>query len=236
MPITAQNIIKDALLEVGVISPADGLDADVANFALGKLNRLLDNWNAERAAVFANQIKTYALTPGLQPHTIGPSGSFIEAQRPVSIEAANLVYSTGTRVPLNMRHPQWWRTLTLPLLKGPPSDLYYEPSWPDGAIYLWPVPTTAYDLELFIRVVLSGLDLSSAFSLPPGYQDAITLTLAEDIVGPLRAEPSGLLVQKAREARARIFNNNDHPPRIATADYGFGVRRGTFDYLTGRNR
>jgi hypothetical protein len=138
-----------------------------------------------------------------------------------------------------MRGSQWWASLTVPELTiSIPSDLHYEPDWPNGSIYLYPVPDTAYGLELMTRVVLADLDLDDDVSLPPGYRDAVTLTLGEMIAPtypPAQADSFA-----ASKARARIFANNDETPRLATRDSGMPSaggsgrsRRGWFNILTG---
>ncbi|MCC6417225.1 MAG: hypothetical protein IT429_03135, partial [Gemmataceae bacterium] len=117
------------------------------------------------------------------------------------------------------------------------TDLYYDPTWPNGAIYLWPVPTQAYGLDLRTRVLLDAVTLSSTFSLPPGYQDAITLTLAESLASAYVRPIAASLAQAALAARARIQANNDVTPTLQTQDsgmpgYGSGMDS-NFNYRTG---
>jgi hypothetical protein len=234
---TAADICTDALREIGVLNAVDVASGEDAAFALGKLNRLLDNWNAERRAVYADTINTYTIVPATQPHTIGPAASsptWTATQRPVSIAHANLVVG-DVRYPLRPRDRDWWMALSDPELTGQPSDFWYEPDWPLGKVRLWPVPTAADEIELLSRVLLAALVLSDTFTMPPGYQDAVTLTLAEDL-GPAFQVPVPLLTARnADKARVRIFGNNDRTPRLITRDFGMpGGTRSTFDYRTGR--
>jgi hypothetical protein len=240
---TASDIIRDALYELGVLAAGESLQAQDAEYGLGKLNRLLDNWNAERAAVYAQQFVTYTITPLLQPHTIGPTGAtFTVTQRPQKIDGANIILDTSTpdvRTPLEIRGDDWWRDLPVPEVTGSvPTDLYYSPDWPNGSIYLWPEPTVAYGLELETRILLAALTLASTFSLPPGYQDAITLTLAESLVPayPSAASILPVVEKMATRARGRVFGNNDVTPRLATVDAGMpgGGSGSSFNYKTGR--
>jgi len=244
MATTAQDIVRDALIEIGVLNAVDPMGAEDAAFGLSKLNRILDNWNAQRSAVYASDFATFTLTPLLAPHTIGPAASSptltVTGNRPVTIEAANIILTTSTptvRTPLVLRDAQWWanqRVRDVPTTL--PTDLFYIPNWPLGELYFWPVPTIAYGLELNYRTVLAQLALTDSFNLPPGYQDAITLTLAEDLSGPFRAAVSGQLAQKAAHARAVVFANNDDSPRLVTLDSGMQSGRSVrpyFNYLTG---
>lgn len=235
------DVVTQAAQELGYVAGGESLTANDSTFLLNKLNRLLDNWNAERAAVYTDTFNTYTLTPALSPHTIGPTGAtFTAAIRPVSIVSANIVQQTVTpsvRTPLYIADEDWWMANTVRAVTSSiPTALFYQPTWPNGNLYLWPVPTTAYQIELQTRTLLASVTLAGTFALPPGYQDAITLTLAEDSAGALgRPMPSDLQM-KAAKARGRIFVNNDYHPRISTVEGGMQSRRsrGSFNWQTGQ--
>jgi hypothetical protein len=228
------DIVTEALAEIGVVAGGESASADDADYALKKANRLLDRWNAERQAVYCDTFTSYVLTPNLAPHTIGPSGTLTATVRPVDIPAANLVVTTSTpndRTPLNIRDSAWWMANSVRAITSPiPTDLFYRPNWPNGELNLWPVPTAAYSLEIQTRVLLSAtVALTTTFTLPPGYQDAITLSLAEECcTGAFgRPMPDGL-PQRAAKARGIVWANNDEPPYLRTADAGMASSgRGT---------
>lgn len=241
MPETTRQILNDALMEIGVYSVAETPTAADLSVALGKLNRILDNWNAERAAVYCDRFQTFTITPNLSPHTIGAAvdlPTWEVDQRPVTIAGASVVLDNVTPavyVPVAVHDAAWWQGVTVPGVTSEfPTDLYYEPDWPLGSVYLWPVPTVAYGIELQLRVILSSLVLSDTFSMPPGYKDAIVLTLAEQLARPFGKAPDDTLRRDAAKARARIFAVNDDTPRISTHDAGMpGRGRPTFNYRTG---
>lgn len=240
MPLTARNIVADALADLNIVAAGDDPTGDDAGFVLGILNRMLDQWNATRAAVYASQFVTSTLTPSLSPHLIGPTGStsFVVTQRPVSIEGATLILTgTGTPdTPIDTDHDAaWWLNQRVKgLTSAYPTDLYYEPAWPNGKLFFWPVPTAAKSVVLQTRILLTALLLTDTFSLPPGYQEALTLTLEERIAGPFEQTVSPELKDAARHARAIVFGNNTTVPVLQTRDAGMpggGRSRGT--YLTG---
>jgi hypothetical protein len=230
--VTARVLLTEALQDIRVLAAGEVLDDTEGTDALRKLTRLFDNWNAERAGVYASTFTTHTLVPDLQPHTIGPSTftpTFTVTQRPVSIEWANIVVGSGEdrlRYRLALRNSYWYGDQPMPgLTSNLPLVLYYSPDWPLGKLYLWPVPSAAYGLELQTRIVLADLGLDDTVSLPPGYRDALTLTLGEMLAPshpPAVADPVA-----AAKARARIFANNDVQPRLMTADYGTGRGPGT---------
>lgn len=237
MPYTTRDLLTETYRDLTILAAGETLDTTDEAFGLSKLTRLFDNWNAERAGVYANRLTTYALVPSLNPHTIGPTASsptFVATQRPVTIDWANIVIS-NIRTPLNIRGSQWWAALTLPtLVVDIPSELHYEPDWPLGKIYLYPVPGAAYGLELLTRIVLADLAIDDTVTLPTGYRDAVILTLGEMIAGTY--PPAVPQPEAAAKARARIFANNDETPPLFTRDAGLpgnGQRSRWFDYKSG---
>lgn len=238
---TARDLVRAALVEIAVLDPTEDLGGDLALWGLEKLNRLANRWNAQREAIYAESFANYTLTANLSPHTIGPSGTWSVTSRPVSIEGAMLRLTTSSpvvEVPITIRDAQWWADQTVPTLTSTvPTDLYYNPTWPNGSLYFWPVPTTAYGVKLWTRSLLSAFAFSDTFSMPPGYQDALTYTLAEELapsLGSVSPTVLALVNEKARECRAIIFDNNRMPRRLSS-DAPSPSRSGSYyNYLTGQ--
>ena len=235
--VSASTIIVNALIEAGWLAQGEPPNAGDANFALGKLNRILDQWAAKKVYAWAMQFLQFTLIPNLAPHTIGPTGVFAVPIRPVRLEGAALVLNNVTpnvdSPILKLRDAAWWNNQRVKSLSSAvPTDVYYEPDVPNGSLYFWPVPNVAYGVRLQIWQQLGKFaSLASSYSLPPGYEEALTMTLAASLIGP----NSGALAIQAREAVATIQGNNCKSPRIATADHGMpGKRRGTFNYYTGQ--
>lgn len=237
---TWRELLTTSLQEIGVYGPGETPSAADINLALNKGRRLINRWNAQRCAVYAQSFETFVITPSLSPHTIGPTvATWTVTQRPVTIESADLVITSNIRQGITIRGPQWWAAQSQPDLTSTiPTDVYYQPDWPNGKLFFWPVPTTAYSVELQVRVLLSAITLDTVFSLPPGYEDAITLTIAEMCSGPFRLPITPDLRDEARRARAVIFDVNDPSVSLITADYGMtpgdGGSRADFNFLTGR--
>jgi hypothetical protein len=241
MPLTILTICTDAAQEIGVLGQGEVLSGADGDTFLRLLCRILNAWNADRRTVYATAFQSYTLVPNLSPTLIGPSGQFVVSQRPVAIEAARLTPSVPpVNIPITMRDAQWWAGQSTPTLTSTyPTDLYYQPEWPNGKLFFWPVPTAAYSVQLQTRVVLDDtVALSDAFDFPPGYQDALTLTLAERAQRPFGKPPDPMLLRDASFARMVIFENNDVPPRLETRDSGMQAshRSGTradFNWLDG---
>ena len=256
-PNIVQNVIMNALYEINVVAPGEPADAGEMAFALMKFNQLLDSWATQRVYIYAAQLlgdplvsgSSFILTPGLQPHTIGPApiGTavapkfLVNGERTVRIDNVNIILnnvSPNVRFPLNKRDKDWWATNRVQSIQTTlPTDYYYRADWPNGSLFLWPVPNYAYGIEVEIETLLQGAaQLDTAFVFPPGYELAVTLTLAELLCPSFEKQPNQILIGAAGKARQNIAGLNAQPPRINLDDFGqssVGRPRPTFNYRTG---
>ena len=251
MPVTARDICQDALYEIRALAPdTDTIDERLGTFVLSRLNTLVDLWNATRELVFCQVFQSFTFIPAQQDYSIGPTAVsppdfVVTGNRPVVIDGANVLLNNVSPVVsngINIRDYQWWLGLSVRDISTTfPTDLYYEPNWPNGILHFWPVPDTNYGLELTYRTVLSSFEMNTEFSMPPGYRQALSLTLAETIAPALGATALSSFPQtreKASEARAQIGINNDFIPSLMTQDSGMPNNRGfrsNFNYRTGMN-
>lgn len=231
---TGQDLVREALLEIGALNPTEAPSGDDASYVLSKLNRLFDRWNAMPGAAFQTGVTELVTTPSLSPHTIGPSGTWTLAVRPTAIVAANLLIG-DVRSPITIRKAQWYESLSQPTLETTiPTDLFYEPAVPNGKCWLYPVPSVAASIELWLEGFFGAMALTDRLVAPQGYRDAIVKTLAEECVGPFRVPMPPDLPRQAREARAICWANNEEIPDLDTRDGGMpGGCGGGYNYLTG---
>jgi hypothetical protein len=241
MAVAVTDLLFGALAEIRVARAGDGLTPEDQALALSLLNEYLDQLNAQGRALYATMQSSFTLTPNHQPHTIGLAANApdfaVTVGRPAAILKANLILTGSIRRPIDVRDEEWWMTLRAPAITSSiPMDLVYNPAWPNGEIKLWPVPTTAYGIELWIQTLLGSLSDTDTFDLPFGYQAALRLTLAELCAPSFGRTVSEETKSKARDARGAAWGTNDAVPNISTRDGGMpsgGGRRGRFDFRTG---
>lgn len=245
---TVLDLITNALIEAEWLAQGEQPEAQDANFALSKLNDLLDEWGALDRFVYANVFELFTLVPNLAPHTIGPAGNnpaptFPVLYRPVKIiEPAAIVLTntdgTTTDLPISVEDADWWAQVRIKdMTSSIPTAVYYEPDWPLGSLYFWPVPNQNYQVRLqFWTQLAQFASVQQACSFPPAYRKALTLTLAEELGGPRSNDP--MLVRKAYDARGAISQNNAQSPKTNLNAAGIGSQtrssgRPDFNFLTG---
>jgi hypothetical protein len=241
--VVVSQLLVEALLEIRMGRAGDSLEPELLQWALGKLNRLFDKWNADPAAKFDIGFATYTPIANQQTYTIGPSAAnWAVTNRPDRIKGANLILAGSTpavRTPITVRDDQWWLTTAVQALTSAiVTDLWYQDAFPNGIVTLWPKPTTAVNLiELFSDAYLSQYAMADTLWLPFGYREAVTLTLAELLAPGCGQTVSQDLRSQAADARVIVFGNNVQTRNIRTRDGGMpggGKRGGGYSYRTGR--
>lgn len=240
---TYADLVKQALSEIGSYAQGQVVGAADMQFAITKLNRIIDSWNAKRRTIYSKDFTTYTQIPNHQPHTIGPTGDFVVTSRPIKILNANIVLN-GTNPPVNsplvIRDADWWAdNLVQGLTSGLSTDLYYNPAFSLGQLFFWPISTVANGVQLETLFILDQVTQGMTVNLPPGYNDALTYTLAENLSEAFGKALSPGLVKMARESRATIVVPNLAAPRISTWDSGMPNderNRPYFNWLIGSPR
>ena len=239
MSVNALTIITAALRELGVEAQGETPSTDNTAFMFGKLNQMVDGWCAQNRLLYARGFAVYTIIPNHQPHTIGIAANApdftVTVGRPVEIISARLVLTSSTPnmdVPLELIDDDGWSQIGIKGMTSTlPAKLYYSPDFPNGSIYLWPIPTTVNNLRLETRnLVSSFVDLVTLYNLPYGYEDALIMSLAEKCLSAYpRPEMAAQITKQAREARAVIGSVNSRSPDIST-DIGRSSRKAAWNW------
>jgi hypothetical protein len=214
-------------------SPAQFADA------LAQANLLISAWNVNGRMIFTSSIAVYDLTSGKKTYTIGPGGE-IDTTRPQRIVGATLLFPTSPVVRKTIRCTEddglWRRISVQDISGGVPDILYNDGGNPLSTLYLFPQPGDGYQLELYTWQLLSGFaSVDDTLILPPGYDNALTYTLAvrlnstfKEVAGPLDPE----VKRESVAAMAAIREKNAKCPRMDTGG-DHDNNGGWYDYLSG---
>jgi hypothetical protein len=219
---TANDIINRALRSLSVIGQGESADQDQAADALVCLNDMVSSWANESLMLYQVSQDSITLTPGKKDYTIGEGAFDINSARPVSIEQA-FIRMLGVDYPVTIIDRQRYESIVLKSTTSTfPAWLYYDTGFPSSTLRIWAAPTQANTLVVdSLKPLQSFPALSSAVSLPPGYERALRLNLAVELMPEYRVSNDKIDIM-ARDAKAGIKRINYTPPH---ANLGLGGAR-----------
>jgi hypothetical protein len=231
MATSTLDIIKQAFSKIGVIGSGETPSADDANSARKLLNQMLDLWTLNGLMCYCNKNDTLTLTSGTSSYTIG-SGGNINTHRPNRIDCVTVNDGTNDYA-VEIVTNEEYRKIYDKTTTGTPSKIMYNPEYPLGKIYLWPIPDAADVLTVSHRLQLSQMSsLVEDFSLPEGYELCITYNLALLLADEYKATISPNIYKIAIDSKAAIKRANSVPSvltqELAEASGIFDINSGAY--------
>lgn len=212
---TAREILTEAFGEIGILDPAEPLAASDAEFALTKLNSILDAWTADTSLAFMTTATVFNKPSG-DKFTIGPAQA-INAARPLRIEGSSFVRVGGLDYPLQVVDEADYNAIGLKNIGGGwPAYAWFDGGSPVGNVYFWPTGAAEIHLVTFSQIAAFP-DLFTVISLPPGYKNALVYSLAEALAMPYGRPVDQRLMRAASNARRAIKT-------LRVPQLGIGVR------------
>ena len=210
---TVLDIATDALAELGVIAAGDvPSDAD-AQLCLSGLNDLVDQYAAERLAIYTLTRTTIDIVVSTQTYTIG-SGGDVAIARPVYIDHVNFVDaapSPAIEFQLSeLSEDAWSRVPQKALTATLPTSWYHDKEFPLDTLTFWPNPTSSTLTGVIYAptAVAEFAALSTSVALPPGYRRMLIKSLAVEVASSFERQPSPSLIIAAAESRATVKRAN----------------------------
>jgi len=174
---TAQDLIKGAYRSIGVIGQGKTMSSFLAKNGLEALNQMLGMWSTQDFLIPARVSESLSIATAGHEFTIGTGGDF-DTDRPEEI-VDGYVSSGGTDYSLEVFTMGEYNDIRTKNVGIIPSRLWYEPSYPLGKIYLDGNIGIAYTLHIdSYKPLTSFPTLTTAVSLPAGYEEAIKFNLA----------------------------------------------------------
>ncbi len=156
---TARDIVALALKEAGVIGIGQtALDEDI-NDGFTLFSRMLALWQVKRWLV-PGLTDISALANGAISNQIGP-GKYYNAMRPDKVLAAYFKQlNTGNTLAVSYPlRPIWsyedYARLALKNLNSFPQYFFYDGAYPNGNVFVWPVPSSDYEIHLITKLPIS---------------------------------------------------------------------------------
>lgn len=222
---TPADIIRLVLKDTGVTGVGQTAQAEDTNDCFDTLNIMLGEWASKRWLIYSLQ-EYSILSTGAISYTIGPGGDIDTGamQRPDRLEDGNFFRQIITASsPNKIDYPlvllesrEDYSRIGLKQLQTIPQFIFYDPQFPLGIIYPWPViPVQQYEVHVLAKVQLSQFsNLADPINLPSQYYGALRYNLACRVrtMYQLPADPQ--LVALAVDSLNTIRNMNAQVPRL----------------------
>ena len=235
MATTAADQINGALRLIGMLAEGEVPSAATSQDALLALNQMIDSWTTERLSIFSTIDQVYNWPASTRIRTLGPTGDFV-GQRPVLLDDATYFRDASTNVSygIKMINQEQYNNIAVKTVTSTyPQILWYNATYPDIEIYLYPVPSRVLEFHFVSVSPLSApaaLDTDLAF--PPGYLRAFRYNLACELAPEFGVEPSAQVRRIAMYSKRNLKRINN-PDDVMAMPAALMVNRPRFNIYTG---
>jgi hypothetical protein len=160
MSTTLRSIITLCLKEAGVAGVGQTALPQDTSDSFTLLSRMLAAWQVKRWMV-PGLTDISAVANGSISNTIGP-GQYYNAIRPDKIQAAYFTQlNTGNPVIVSYPLiPIWsyedYARIALKNLVSWPQRFFYDGAFPNGNVFIWPVPTNQFQIHLIVKLPITN--------------------------------------------------------------------------------
>lgn len=189
---------------------ADGLQA---------LNFMLGEWSNKGLTVYQSETQEFTTSDGVISYTIG-SGATWDGNRPLKINSMYISYG-GVDYPLTELCEKDYFNISDKETNSMPKSFYYNPTNPNGTVYLYPEPDQAYTITVVNTVDFSEYSLvSNNITLPNGYLIAIKYNLALELQAEFQEvkEMNQWIIKRANDTLTAIKRTNMKPKPVKRYD------------------
>lgn len=234
MSTTANALIGRALQLIGVLASGESPSSDEGADGLIALNDMVAAWATEPLTIYAQARTTQALSASTAAYTIG-TGAAISVARPLWVANAAIIPAGATNeIPIDvLTDDEWAQVLIKSQTSTFPTSVFYDYGFTSsgyGTITVWPIPTTAPTLVLYLPTALTTFaDLSTTYVFPPGYERMLRYNLAVELSPEYGRTLDPVIAGIAATSKANVKRANERLDTLRV-DAGLCSRGGSGSY------
>lgn len=212
---TARELCTAALEYLGVVASNETPDATDLNRVFAALNDFMDSLSTDSYMLFSQQDEEFSLVGSQATYTIGASGADFTTVRPGAIQGA-WVRVNDVDYPLAPINNEQYNAIGSKSIETTiPQFFYYNPTFPNGTLKIWPVPSEAATINITSQKQFTRFaSLNTAVSLPVGYARMLKWNLIAESAEAFGKQPTESTLRKAREAKATLHRLNSPPVKM----------------------
>ena len=232
---TPADIVRLVLKDTGVLGVGQTANAEDTNDVFDTMNMMIGEWASKRWLLF-HLLDLSIVSTGAISYTVGPGGDIDTGalQRPDRLEDGCffrqlITASSPNKIdyPLTiLESREDYSRIGLKQLTTIPQFIFYDPAFPLGSVYPWPVmQPTQYELHILVKAQISQFaNLADPINLPSQYYGAIRYNLGCRVRSMYQFPADPQLVGLAMDSLSTIRNMNAAVPRLRMPA---GIARGT---------
>lgn len=214
---TPNDVIDFAMKLAGVLGQGQTATGEDLADAFKALNMMLAQWQRKRFMLWALE-DTGFISTGAQSYTVGPGGDY-NIPRPDKLRYAyvrqfglmtNAPYTTDYKLTI-LDSREDYSLITLKKLGSFPRWIYYQPDFPLGSIFPWPIPdANLYEVHIVTPMGMQTFTLpSDQILMPLEYLETLCFNLAVRLCPMFGNEaPAEVLgLAKASMTTVRVAND-----------------------------
>ena len=215
---TANDIVNRSLRSINVLGESETPSAAASLLGFDSLNELLGQWSNESLMIYQTVTESFPFVSGQYSYTLGPGGNF-NTVRPMSIDGAYVKFN-GVDYPVGMVALDEYNDIMLKTsTSNIPFVMVLNSGFPLSTLLFWPAPNDA-SASIYIdssKPLTEFATPSTVVSLPPGYERALRLNLAVELM-PSYGANVPLILQQAANAKTAIKRTNYIPITLDLPD------------------
>lgn len=236
---TPLDIITQGLKIAGVLGVGQTPLAEDTNDAFNLMNGMMSQWQRKRWLV-PYLVDTGLISTGASTYSVGPSGDF-NISRPDKLEDGCYIRQLTNSSPNQVDTPvtlitsmENYTSISLKQLTSFQQYIYYQPTYPRGTIYPYPLPqASVYELHILTKASLGQFtSLAQTIILPLEYIPALEWNLAQRLRIAYRLPKDEELNAMARDSLNLIRTANT---QVAVMRMPSSVTRGPLYNFFGDN-
>jgi hypothetical protein len=217
------QLLQNALEDGGIVGVDEDIEQIVLTKAFRHANWILDDWVRRRWLNYSLTEYSFVAT-GVQTYNVGRGQTINISPRPDRLEYAflRLVNAPGpplfpVDIPLDIiPSKEDYSRITVKSIGSFPWRIFYDPQWPVGVLYPWPVPITSlYEIHVGYKTVLPRfMSLNDPINFPPEYESAMNWELARRMRAAFSLPAVPEITQLARTTLNTIRLANQAMPTL----------------------
>jgi hypothetical protein len=179
---TCGDLIANMLQDAGIVGIDEFIEPAYQQRAFRQVNWLLSQWSRKRWLTYRIQDYSFISTGALN-YSVGLNSAININPRPDRLEYAFLRFLNQTPsgglpvdIPIDIiqSHEDYSR-ITVKTVGTLPWRIFYDPIWPVGLLFPWPVPQPSiYEVHVGFKVVLPRMTaMNQPINFPPEYEAAL---------------------------------------------------------------